>query len=77
MTSRCRQTDALLEATFAESGLTRAQATHAADCRSCARELAAARRFGIELHRASEAIVTTAASGSGFRGPLKGGAEEE
>lgn len=72
MTTRCHQTDALLEATFAEAGPTRAQAAHAADCPTCARELAAARRFGIELHRASEAIVATAESGSNLREPHEG-----
>jgi len=48
--SRCRQTDALLDATFAGTQLTRAQAAHAAHCAECARALSQARRFDNELH---------------------------
>lgn len=65
--SRCRQTDALLDATFSMAGLTRAQASHAASCRACAQELAASRRFGVELHRAAELMVRDAESDSRLR----------
>lgn len=50
--SRCRQTEALLDATFAGTGFTRAEADHAAGCSECARALAQARRFDAELSRA-------------------------
>ena len=48
--SRCHQTDALLDATFAGIGLTRVQAGHASACAECARALAQARAFDNELH---------------------------
>lgn len=47
--TRCRQTEAILDATFAGIDPTRAQAAHAAHCAECARSLAQARRFDNEL----------------------------
>lgn len=55
--SRCRQTDALLSAVFAEDGPTAAQADHVTGCPECARALALARRFDGELHRIGGAIA--------------------
>ncbi|HVM25698.1 MAG TPA: sigma factor [Candidatus Limnocylindrales bacterium] len=55
--SRCRQTDELLQAAFANEGLTRAQTTHVSECTVCARKLAAARRFDLELHRAANVMA--------------------
>ncbi|MGH2444632.1 MAG: hypothetical protein ACRDGD_01110 [Candidatus Limnocylindria bacterium] len=49
--SRCRQTDALLDATFAGIEISRAQADHAASCTDCARALSQHRRFENELGR--------------------------
>jgi hypothetical protein len=49
--NRCRETDALLDATFAGAELTREQADHATACTECAHALAQARRFDGELHR--------------------------
>ena len=49
--SRCRQTDAILDATFAGAGLTRAEAAHVADCGECARATSQVRRFDAELGR--------------------------
>lgn len=49
--TRCRQTDALLDATFAGTDLTSAQAEHAAACSRCARALSQAHRFDAELER--------------------------
>jgi len=47
--SRCRETDAILDATFAGAGLTRDQASHATTCVECARATSQARRFDAEL----------------------------
>jgi len=47
--SRCRRTDALLDATIAGVGLTGEQSNHATRCTECARALASARRFEAEL----------------------------
>lgn len=49
--TRCRQTDALLDAAFAGLDLTRPQAGHAAACAECAHALAQLRRFEGELER--------------------------
>jgi hypothetical protein len=49
--SRCRQTDALLDAVFAAMDLTRSQAAHAASCSECAHALSQARRFDATLER--------------------------
>ncbi|MBA2631456.1 MAG: hypothetical protein H0U86_00400 [Chloroflexi bacterium] len=49
--SRCRQADALLEASFAGTDLTRAQADHMRRCAECARAMSQARRFENELGR--------------------------
>lgn len=49
--SRCHQTDALLDAIFVGTDLTRAEAAHIAACTECARALALARRFDGELQR--------------------------
>ena len=49
--SRCHQTDALLDATFAGSDLTRQQAAHVAHCAECARALSDTRRFDAALAR--------------------------
>lgn len=65
--TRCRRTDALLASTFAGDGLTAAQAAHAASCRTCARELSAARRFDVELDRAAESLVRAAEADVGLR----------
>jgi hypothetical protein len=55
--SRCRQTDALLDAAFAGTQLTRARAAHAAHCVECARALARARRFEAELLSVGELVA--------------------
>lgn len=49
--SRCRQTDQLLDATFAGTDLTRVQAEHVRRCAECARAMSQARRFENELGR--------------------------
>lgn len=49
--TRCRQTDALLDAAFAGLDLTRPQADHPATCAECAHALAQLRRFDGELDR--------------------------
>lgn len=49
MMSRCRQTDHLLDATFAGAPLEPAAAAHARECGECVRALAWARRFETEL----------------------------
>jgi len=49
--SRCRQTDAILDATFAGAGLTRDQGAHVTVCAECARALSDARRFDATLER--------------------------
>jgi hypothetical protein len=72
MSSRCRQTDALLEATFGEAGLTRAQAAHAADCSECARALALARRFDGELHRVGVDLTAEMVTSAGVTADLGG-----
>jgi len=51
MNSRCRQTDALLDATFAGTQLTRAQAAHVAGCLGCVHAMAQIHRFDGELAR--------------------------
>lgn len=48
--SRCHQTDAILDATFAGTDLTRTQAAHAAVCGECARALSQSRRFESDLN---------------------------
>ncbi|MDQ3689807.1 MAG: hypothetical protein M3406_07210 [Chloroflexota bacterium] len=48
--SRCRQTEALLHATFAGIEITRVQAGHVSACAECAHALAEARAFDNELH---------------------------
>lgn len=65
--SRCRHTDDLLQAAFADAGITRTQAAHASECTVCARELAAARHFEVELHRAADDIVADTELADGSR----------
>ncbi|MGH2380322.1 MAG: hypothetical protein ACRDG7_03760 [Candidatus Limnocylindria bacterium] len=74
--SRCRQTDALLDATFAGIELTRAQAEHVVSCADCAVAMAQLRRFDIGLTEAvaeiaGEPLPSTA--GLGVANALEGG----
>jgi hypothetical protein len=74
--SRCTSTDAILEAIFTETGLSRTQAAHVAECGTCARDVAAARRFGVELNRAADLIVADAEADGVLRHPapaMRGG----
>jgi hypothetical protein len=55
--TRCRQAAALLDAVFAGTDLTRAQAEHVRDCAECARAMSQARRFENELGRTATALT--------------------
>lgn len=66
--SRCRRTDALLGAAFADEGLTTAQADHATECAECARALALAGRFDGELHRVGTELVEQQTSATQSKG---------
>lgn len=55
--SLCRLSDALLDASFAGTDLSRAQAEHVRECAECARATSRARRFERELGRVGEALT--------------------